>query len=136
LAANKIMAAPVPLQGFITMDTSTTSSSVISSDRVEGTSVYNLSGDKLGSIETLMVDKQSGQVRYAVLSFGGFLGMGTERYPLPWSSLQYDTSQDGYVVNIDKKMLEDAPSYDADDEPAFTDDYGRRVYSHYGTPWN
>lgn len=117
------------------MDTSSTSSGVISSDRVEGTSVYNMSREKLGSIDTLMIDKSSGQVRYAVLTFGGFLGMGTERYPLPWGSLKYDTSQDGYVVNIDKRTLEGAPRYDEDDEPSFSDDYGRKVYDHYGATW-
>ena len=67
-------------------------SHVISSDKVEGSAVYNVNGDKLGSIDDLMIDKLSGQVRYAVLEFGGFLGMGTDRYPLPWSMLKYDTS--------------------------------------------
>ena len=65
------------------MDTSNTASNIISSDKVNGTSVYNLNGDKLGSIDTLMIDKLSGQVRYAVMEFGGFLGIGTDRYPLP-----------------------------------------------------
>ena len=74
------------------MDTATTTSDVICSDKVEGTSVYNNAGDKLGSIDNLMIDKRSGQVRYAVLEFGGFLGMGTDRYPLPWNLLKYDTT--------------------------------------------
>lgn len=117
------------------MDTSSTTSSVIASDRVEGTAVYNHSREKLGSIDTLMIDKHSGQIRYAVLEFGGFLGMGTDRYPLPWGSLKYDTSQDGYVVNIDKRTLEGAPRYNQDDEPAYTDAYGRKVYDHYGATW-
>ena len=68
---------------------------VISSDRVEGASVYNANGDKLGSIDDLMIDKYSGNVRYAVMEFGGFLGMGTDRYPLPWSMLKYDTALEG-----------------------------------------
>lgn len=117
------------------MDTSTTSSNVIASDRVEGTAVYNTAGEKLGSIDTLMIDKQSGQVRYAVLEFGGFLGMGTERYPLPWSTLKYDTRQDGYVVPVDKGTLENAPRYADNDAPAYSDDYGRKVYDHYGVAW-
>jgi PRC-barrel domain len=117
------------------MEPSTTSSSVISSDRVEGTAVYNMQREKLGSIDTLMIDKLSGQVRYAVLEFGGFLGMGTDRYPLPWSTLKYDTSQDGYVVPIDKRTLEGAPRYNENDKPAYTDDYGRKVYDHYGATW-
>jgi sporulation protein YlmC with PRC-barrel domain len=109
--------------------------SVISSDRVEGTAVYNTIGDKLGSIDDLMIDKQSGQVRYAVLEFGGFLGMGTDRYPLPWSLLKYDTSKDGYVVPVDKSTLEGGPSYPDSDRPAYTDDYGRKVHDYYGIPW-
>ena len=72
--------------------------SVISSDKVEGTNVYNLGGDKLGSIDDLMIDRHSGQVRYAVMEFGGFLGMATDRYPIPWSMLKYDDGKGGYVV--------------------------------------
>lgn len=117
------------------MDTSSTSSSVISSDRVEGTAVYNTAREKLGSIDTLVIDKLSGRVRYAVLEFGGFLGMGTDRYPLPWSTLKYDTTQDGYVVPIDKDTLEGAPSYNGDEKPTYSEDYGRKVYEHYGAAW-
>ena len=108
---------------------------VISSDQVEGTSVYNAQGDKLGSIDNLMIDKLSGQVRYAVLECGGFLGMGTDRYPLPWSMLKYDTSRDGYVVPLDKATLERAPHYAESDAPAYTDEYGRKVYDYYGKSW-
>ena len=111
-------------------------SQVISSDKVEGTSVYNTAGDKLGSIDDLMIDKLSGTVRYAVLEFGGFLGMGTDRYPLPWSLLKYDTARDGYVVPLDKSTLERAPRYPENDAPAYTDDYGRKVYDYYGTNWS
>lgn len=112
-----------------------TSHSVISSEHVEGTAVYNAAGDKLGSIDDLMIDKQSGQVRYAVLEFGGFLGMGTDRYPLPWSMLKYDTSKDGYVVPLDQATLEGAPRYVESEAPNYTADYGRRVHDHYGIPW-
>jgi sporulation protein YlmC with PRC-barrel domain len=114
------------------MDMTTTTSDVISSDRVEGTAVYNDAGDKLGSVDDLMIDKRSGQVRYAVLEFGGFLGMGTDRYPLPWSMLKYDTSREGYVVPLDKSRLENAPRYPEDDEPTYDNDYGRRVNGFYG----
>jgi sporulation protein YlmC with PRC-barrel domain len=117
------------------MDTLTTTHDVISSDRVEGTSVYNAAGDKLGSIDDLMIDKRSGQVRYAVLEFGGFLGMGTDRYPLPWNMLKYDVSREGYVVPVDKARLKDAPRYPVNDEPAYTTDYGRRVNSYYGVDY-
>lgn len=114
------------------MNTSTANDNVISSDKVEGTTVYNSAGEKLGTIDDLMIDKHSGQVRYAVLEFGGFLGMGTDRYPLPWNLLKYDTEQDGYVVPLDKERLNGAPKYSRDDTPPFTNDYGRRVHQHYG----
>ncbi len=114
------------------MDTSTSTHDVISSDRVEGTAVYNQAGDKLGSIDELMIDKRSGQVRYAVLEFGGFLGMGTDRYPLPWNMLKYDTTREGYVVPLDKAKLDNAPRYDEDDSPEYTEEYGTRVNGYYG----
>lgn len=105
---------------------------VISSDRVEGTAVYNTAGDKLGSIDHLMIDKRSGQVRFAVMEFGGFLGMGSDRYPLPWEVLKYDTGRGGYVVPLDKEQLQGAPRYTSTDVPAYDIDYGRRVHSYYG----
>jgi sporulation protein YlmC with PRC-barrel domain len=108
---------------------------VISSDRVEGTKVYNDAGDKLGSIDDLMIDKRSGHIRYAVLEFGGFLGMGTDRYPLPWDLLKYDTTKDGYVVPLDKSRLDSAPRYPDESRPDFDEDYGRRVSGYYGTPY-
>ncbi|MEO5795897.1 MAG: PRC-barrel domain-containing protein [Rhodoferax sp.] len=108
---------------------------VISSDKVEGTNVYNSVGDKLGSIDDLMIDKRSGTVRYAVLEFGGFLGLGTDRYPLPWSILKYDTQLDGYVVPITKTQLEGAPRYANDAVPEYSDAYGEKVYGHYGVNW-
>ncbi len=114
------------------MATTHSTSDVISSDRVEGTSVYNANGEKLGSIDDLMIDKHSGQVRYAVLEFGGFLGMGTDRYPLPWSMLKYDVGQDGYVVPLDKAKLEGAPKYSESQVPDYTMEYGRNVDSYYG----
>lgn len=108
---------------------------VISSDRVEGTAVYNPSGEKLGSVDDLMIDKRSGQVRYAVLEFGGFLGMGADRYPLPWDMLKYDTALEGYVVPLSKEKLEGAPRYAEDDVPEYSQDYGKRVSRYYGVDW-
>ena len=108
---------------------------VISSEKVEGTKVYNAAGEKLGSIDDLMIDKRSGQVRYAVLEFGGFLGMGTDRYPLPWNLLKYDTDKEGYVVPLDKDRLEQAPRYAQGAQPPYTTDYGRQVNSYYGVDW-
>ncbi|MFT3814377.1 MAG: PRC-barrel domain-containing protein [Acidovorax sp.] len=117
------------------MNTVNTATSVISSEKVRGTNVYNPAGDKLGSIEELMIDKISGRVRYAVMEFGGFLGMGTDIYPLPWDTLKYDTGMGGYVVTLTKEQLENAPRYERAAIPEYTDEYGRRVYDHYGVPY-
>jgi sporulation protein YlmC with PRC-barrel domain len=111
------------------------SNPVISSDKVEGTAVYASNGDKLGSIDDLIIDKRSGQVRYAALEFGGFLGVGTDRYPVPWAMLKYDTNLDGYVVPLDANTLDNAPRYTREEQPDYSDDYGRRVYEHYGVTW-
>src|ERR1700722_7590130 len=102
---------------------SNTTSEVISSEKVEGTSVYNVAGEKLGSIDDLMIDKYSGQVRYAVLEFGGFLGMGSDRYPIPWKMLKYSTDSGGYVVPLDKTKLERAPKYSEGNVPVYDKDY-------------
>ena len=82
---------------------------LIASNKVEGTAVYNRNSEKLGSIYNFMVDKESGQVEYAVLSFGGLFGMGGDYYPLPWDVLSYDTDRGGYVVDLEKEVLEKAP---------------------------
>lgn len=110
---------------------------LIASNKVEGTAVYNRSGDRLGTVYNFMVDKRSGNVQYAVLSFGGFLGVGQDYYPLPWSMLNYDTDKGGYVVDLDKSQLENAPRYAAGDEPVHDREYGRSVYDYYGVtyPW-
>ncbi|MBS0444467.1 MAG: PRC-barrel domain-containing protein [Proteobacteria bacterium] len=115
--------------------TTTTFNDTISSDDVEGTAVYNPAGDKLGSIDNLVIDKRSGQIRYAVLEFGGFLGIGTDRYPLPWSMLRYDLDKDGYTVPLDKDRLKNAPHYAEADIPAYDQEYGRGVYGYYGIDW-
>ncbi len=104
---------------------------LIASNKVEGTAVYNRNRERLGSIYNFMVNKESGQVEYAVLTFGGVLGMGGDFYPLPWEVLSYDTGQGGYVVDLDKAMLEKAPRY-ADEEPRFDRDYGREIHGYYG----
>lgn len=117
------------------MVTPNTASSVISSDKVSDTKVYNPAGDKLGSIDNLVIDKLSGKVRYAVMEFGGFLGMGTDRYPLPWESLKYEPSMGGYVVSLSREQLDNAPRYARETAPEYTDEYGRRVNDYYGVPY-
>ncbi|MDO8409392.1 MAG: PRC-barrel domain-containing protein [Phenylobacterium sp.] len=104
---------------------------LIASDKVEGTAVFSADGDKLGSIHNFMVDKHSGQVEYAVLQFGGFFGVGSDYYPLPWEALSYDVDQGGYVVDIDKETLEKAPRFSAE-APTFDRAYGEQVYGAYG----
>ncbi|NTZ43803.1 PRC-barrel domain containing protein [Altererythrobacter sp. SALINAS58] len=108
---------------------------LIASNKVEGTAVYNHKGEKLGKIENFMVGKRNGRVEYAVMSFGGMLGMGEDHYPLPWEVLDYDTDKGGYQVMIDKDRLKDAPSYKPASEPDFNRQYGERVYSHYGVAY-
>ncbi len=112
-------------------DKTNTMSTVISSDKVEGTTVYNASGDKLGSIDDLMIDKVSGQVQYAVLEFGGFLGMGSDRYPIPWKVLKYSNEKGGYVVPLDKSRLDQAPKYQEDTTPVYDREYGSRIDRYY-----
>lgn len=108
------------------------STNLISSSKVEGTAVYATDGEKIGHIDHLMIGKRSGQVEYAVMSFGGFLGVGERYHPLPWDALEYDTDRGGYVVNIDKNRLQDAPSYEEDQRPLFDRQYGESVYNYYG----
>ncbi len=83
---------------------------LIASSKVDGTPVYDGNGTHLGSIRDLMIDKISGQVAYAVLSFGGFLGLGEDHHPLPWNALTYSTELGGYVVDVDPKSLAGAPA--------------------------
>src|SRR4029453_124499 len=87
-------------------------SETISSEKVDGTAVYNRNGDRLGSIHPFMVGKRDGLVRFAVLSFGGLFGLGERYHPLPWDVLTYDTDQDGYVVDLDEERLKGAPPYE------------------------
>ena len=89
--------------------TSITSGTLIAADKVKGTNVYNLAGEKIGSVDDIMIDKASGRSIYAVMSFGGFLGMGESYHPLPWATLKYDAQKGGYVVKQDKMRLEGAP---------------------------
>ncbi len=110
-------------------------SRLISADKVEGTNVYNGTGDKLGSIDNVMIDKQTGKVAYAMMSFGGFLGLGEKYHPLPWSLLKYDTGKGGYLVNLDKRTLEGAPMYGENDTINWEDQaWGKKVHDYYGVP--
>ncbi|WP_082545610.1 MULTISPECIES: PRC-barrel domain-containing protein [unclassified Sphingomonas] len=109
----------------------------IASDKVEGTSVYNAQDEKIGNIHNVMIDKYTGHVEYAVMSFGGFLGMGEHYHPLPWSVLRYDEKLGGYVVGISKDALRSGPSFSTTESPVFDRAYGAGIYGHYGVavPW-
>jgi len=108
---------------------------LIGSDKVEGTAVYGADQKKIGSIQRVMIDKIGGKVAYAVLSFGGFLGMGTNLLPLPWGRLRYNTKFEAYELDIEKDELEHAPSFRADKDF----DWGDRaqeaeLHRYYGMP--
>jgi sporulation protein YlmC with PRC-barrel domain len=100
---------------------------LIASNKVEGTAVYNRQGEKLGEVYNFMVGKRSGEVAYAIMSFGGFLGIGQKYHPLPWDALTYDVGKKGYVIDADKERLMSAPNYAAGDEPFSRPEYGQQV---------
>ena len=116
------------------MDTLDENAAVISASKVTGTNVYNTQGDQLGEIYDVMVDKRSGRIAYAIMSFGGFLGIGERYHPLPWATLKYDTRQGGYVVGLTKEQLEAAPTFGGPDVPAWGDrGYETRIHDYYKT---
>ncbi|WP_456717056.1 PRC-barrel domain-containing protein [Bradyrhizobium sp. USDA 4353] len=106
---------------------------LIGSDKVEGTAVFGADDNKIGTIERVMIDKLSGRVSYAVLAFGGFLGLGNEHYPLPWQSLKYDTRLGGYVTGVTEEQLRGAPKYSDEREWDWGDlATGRKIDDYYG----
>ncbi|MFG1331042.1 PRC-barrel domain-containing protein [Xanthobacter autotrophicus] len=108
--------------------------SLVASDMVVGTAVYDPQDEKIGSVERLILEKTSGRVSYAVLSFGGFLGIGEDYYPVPWQMLTYDEAVGGFRVNISRDQIENAPKYNPSDEYDWSSDNGRRVSDYYGVP--
>ena len=102
---------------------------LISSEDVEGTNVYDLKGSKSGDTDHLMIDKVSGRVTYAVMSFGGFIGLGHSHYPIPWAALKYDAKLGGYVTGITEKQLKDAAAFS--DESWSDRSWETRTYKHY-----
>jgi len=106
---------------------------LISADKVVGTAVYNRQGEHLGSVYSLMLNKLNGRVAYAIMSFGGFLGIGESYHPLPWRVLRYDPGLGGYVVDIDRRRLESAPSYTPANEPDWST-YRDRIDAYYTLP--
>jgi hypothetical protein len=105
---------------------------LIGSDKVEGTNVYRSNGEKIGQIERVMLEKTSGKVAFAVMSFGGFLGLGHDHYPVPWQRLTYNERLGGYEVDISDEELKSAPKYDPQNELDWSDqDQGRRIFLYY-----
>jgi len=105
---------------------------LIGSDRVEGTNIYRSDGKKIGEIERVMIDKISGQVAYAVMGFGGFLGLGEDHYPIPWQRLTYNEKLGGYEVNLTDAQLKNAPHYATGEEWKWDPARGRDIYDYYG----
>jgi PRC-barrel domain protein len=109
--------------------------SLIGSDKVEGTAVYGPDDRKIGTVQRVMLDKVSGKVAYAVVSFGGFLGMGEDYYPMPWAKLDYDTSLGGYRVDITEEQLKGAPKFNRSTDWNWSDrSRDTTVYDYYNTP--
>lgn len=99
--------------------------------RVNGADVYNQAGEKIGTIEDVAIDKRSGKVAYAILSFGGFLGLGGKHQPLPWSVLSYDTKVGGYVIDITQEFLQLAPKLDVSELSGWDDSAEREAFHSY-----
>ena len=118
-------------QGYIPEDGMTGSGSISSAD-VNGTRVFSPGGEELGSIDHLVIDKRSGVISYAVMGFGGFLGLGEDHHPIPWKKLHYDTRLGGYVTDITKAQLEGAPA--RPDDWRDNRDWSASTYGYYGVP--
>jgi len=113
-------------------DGSVSAAALISSERVQGTEVYDLRGNHIGEINSLIIDKVSGRIVYAMMSFGGFLGMGKSYYPVPWAALYYDVEQGGYRAQLTEEQVRGAPEYNADGTiDQFDANMHRRLHDHY-----
>lgn len=104
---------------------------LVASDKVIGTNVYDAEGSSVGEVEKLVLGKRSGKVSYAVLSFGGFLGIGTDYYPVPWQTLTYDESLNGFRVNLTREQIEGAPRYPQGEDYDWYAS-GRTIDEYYG----
>src|SRR5665811_345118 len=106
---------------------------VLSASYLKGDKVVNHKGEDLGKIEEIMLDLDRGRIAYAVLSFGGFLGMGDKLFAIPWSALALDTVEKRFILNVDKELLKRAPGFDKDHWPNMADQvWGAKVFTYYG----
>jgi hypothetical protein len=118
-----------------TIDSRKETVSLIGSDKVQGTNVYGADDKKIGAVQRVMIDKIGGKVAYAVVSFGGFLGIGEDYYPLPWPNLKYDTRLDGYRIGVTEDQLKGAPKFNRATDWNWADRArDREIYDYYGTP--
>jgi sporulation protein YlmC with PRC-barrel domain len=101
--------------GELKMTTSSGHTSAILASRVKGTAVYNSSGERIGTVEDVVLDKTSNQIMFAALGFGGLLGVGEKYYPVPWAMLDFDEGKGGYVIPLNQEVLKNAPAYDLKD---------------------
>ena len=109
-------------------------SRVLSASTLDDDDIYNLKGQKLGSIKEIMLDINTGRVCYVVLSFGGFLSMGEKLFAVPWSALTVDTENKRYLMDTDEERLKEAPGFDTDNWPNMADaSWENKVHSYYGT---
>lgn len=106
----------------------------ILSSKVKGTAVYNTSGDKIGHVEDIVLDKMSNNIMFAVLGFGGVLGMGEKYHPVPWSVLDYNPDKGGYIVPMSQDVLEQAPTTCLEDVTKNDSDLRTRTYDFYKAP--
>jgi sporulation protein YlmC with PRC-barrel domain len=107
---------------------------VMSASTLTGENVVNAAGEDLGKIQDIMLDTPTGRVAYAVLSFGGFLGMGDKLFAIPWDQLSLDEENKRFVLNVNRAKLENAPGFDKDNWPDMADpSWGSRIYSYYGS---
>ncbi len=107
---------------------------LMGANTLTGNDVYNGKEEDLGDIKEIMLDMRSGRVAYAVLSFGGFLGMGEKLFAVPWQALKLDTENKRFVLDVDKEDLKDAPGFDKDDWPDMADPtWANQIHSYYGT---
>jgi sporulation protein YlmC with PRC-barrel domain len=105
---------------------------VMAADTLEGEDVMNAAGEDLGSIDHIMIDVPTGKVAYAVLSFGGFMGVGDKLFAVPWRALKLDTQKKCFILNASKEYLSNAPGFDKDDWPTFADEeWARHIHSYY-----
>jgi sporulation protein YlmC with PRC-barrel domain len=107
---------------------------VMGADTLVGNDVYNHKDEDLGDIKEIMLDMRNGKVGYAVLSFGGFLGMGEKLFAVPWNALKLDTENKRFVLNVEKDRLKLAPGFDKDKWPNMADQsWAKEIHSYYGT---